>query len=235
MLPIGSNVFLLGGLPWINNIMGKQVYETNGTPYIYKEYKPEVASTFEAGYKALIANKLLIDVYGYTSRYKDFIGRNMVVNQAGNIYAISVNSQNKVRTYGYGAGLNYQVTKTVSAAANFYSDKITDVPVGFIASYNTPQYRLNAAISSTGIGTQKKWGFAVQYRWQDKISFENDFANGLLTAFSTFDAQVNYKLLTKNAELRLGGNNITNHYYQNGFGSPATGALYYLALRFNLL
>ncbi|MCW3108372.1 MAG: TonB-dependent receptor [Segetibacter sp.] len=233
-LQIGSNVYLDGGLPWIVEDMGKRVTDLTGAPYTYKEFKPETCNSFEAGYKGLIADKLLIDVYGYISRYKDFIGRKLVINQSGTIYSIVVNSENKVRTYGFGASLNYMVSKSLTATGNFYSDKITDVPSGFIASYNTPPYRANVGISNTGFGKQKRWGFAIQYRWQDSFTFENDFANGDIQAFSTVDAQVNYKIIKNKAELRVGGSNIINHYYKNGFGSPAIGGLYYLAVRLDL-
>jgi outer membrane receptor protein involved in Fe transport len=230
-LPAGANVFIEGGLPWILLDMGKGVTDLSGQPYVYKEFKPETCSSFEAGYKGLLTDKLMIDVYGYMSHYKDFIGRKFVANASGTIYSIAVNSENKVTTYGFGLGLNYQLAQNFIANANFYSDEITDVPLGFIASYNTPPYRANVGVTNTGFGKQKKWGFAVQYRWQDTFTFENDFANGDIAAFSTIDAQVNYKVVKNKAELRLGGSNITNHYYKNGFGSPEIGGLYYLALR----
>lgn len=233
-LEAGTNIYLLGGLPWIIDVMGKGVTDLKGKPFTYKEFKPETSNSFEVGYKGLIGDKLLIDAYGYTSNYKDFIGRKFVVNASGTIFAIAVNSENKVRTYGFGLGLNYQVAANLVANANFYSDKITDVPSGFIASYNTPPYRTNIGITNTGFGKQKRWGFGVSYRWQDKFTFENDFANGNIDAFSTVDAQVNYKIIKTKAELRLGGSNITNHYYKNGFGNPAIGGLYYVAIRLDL-
>ena len=170
-LAIGSNAFLLGGLPWIVNEMGKSVKDFTGTPYTYKEFKPETCNSFEVGYKSLINDKLLIDVYGYVSRYKDFIGRKLVINQAGTVYSIVVNSENKVSTHGFGLGLNYLINNNFTATANFYSDKITDVPKSFIASYNTPLYRANIGIANTGFGKQKRWGFGVQYRWQDAFHF----------------------------------------------------------------
>ncbi len=233
-LATGSNEYLFGGLPWIVNEMGKAVKDFTGTPYTYKEFKPETCNSFEVGYKGLVSDKLLIDVYGYVSHYQDFIGRKLVINQAGTVYSIVVNSENKVSTHGFGLGLNYLINKNFTATANFYSDKITNVPKGFIASYNTPPYRTNIGIANTGFGKQKRWGFGVQYRWQDAFAFENDFANGGIAAFSTIDAQVNYKIVKNKAELRLGGSNITNHYYKNGFGSPAVGGLYYMAVRFDL-
>jgi outer membrane receptor protein involved in Fe transport len=233
-LQVGSNVYLEGGLPWIISDMGKGVTALTGEPYTYKEFKPETSNSFEVGYKSLIQDKLLIDAYGYMSNYKDFIGRQLVVNASGTIFSIATNSENKIRTYGFGLGLNYQATPTLTASANIYSDKITDIPAGFIASYNTPPYRANIGLTNTGFGTQKRWGFAVQCRWQDKFTFENDFANGDLDAFSTVDAQVNYKIIINKAELRVGGSNITNHYYKNGFGNPAIGGLYYVAVRLDL-
>src|SRR6266536_3246608 len=41
----------------------------------FKKAKPETVQSFEIGYRGVIANKLLIDAYFYTSRYKNFIGR----------------------------------------------------------------------------------------------------------------------------------------------------------------
>ena len=129
--------------------------------------------------------------------------------------------------------MDYLFSKNFTASANFYSDKIGNVPNGFIANFNTPEFRCNLGLSSTGFGKQKKWGFALQYKWQDAFKFENDFANGDVNAFSTVDAQVGYKIV-KNAELRIGGTNLTNHYYKSGFGNPEVGGLYYTSLRINI-
>ncbi len=241
-LQVGSNTWLLGGLPWILPVIqpkGSPAYVIeNGAVtnkvYQHKEFKPETCSSFEIGYKALINQKFLLDVYGYTSKYKDFLGRIAVyqpLNQT--IYAIVVNSENTVNTHGFGLGMDYLFSKNFTASANFYSDKIGNVPNGFIANFNTPEFRCNLGLSSTGFGKQKKWGFALQYKWQDAFKFENDFANGNVNAFSTVDAQVGYKIV-KNAELRIGGTNLTNHYYKSGFGNPEVGGLYYTSLRINI-
>ena len=241
-LQVGSNIWLLGGLPWILPVVqpkGAPAYIVeNGAVtnkvYQYKEFKPETCSSFEIGYKALINQKLLLDVYGYTSKYKDFLGRITVYQPVNNnFYAIVVNSENTVNTHGFGLGFDYLVTKNFTATTNFYSDKITNVPTGFIANFNTPEFRFNLGLSSSGFGKDKKWGFAVQYKWQDAFKFENDFANGDVKAFSTLDAQLGYKII-KNAELRIGGTNITNHYYKSGFGNPDVGGLYYTSLRVNI-
>ena len=42
-------------------------------PVEFEEFETEKVNTFEVGYKALIANRLMIDAYYYRSNYKDFI------------------------------------------------------------------------------------------------------------------------------------------------------------------
>ncbi len=243
-LQVGSNIYLLGGLPWINSLLmpkGQTSYairegKITTDPYVAKEFKPETCNSFELGYRGLIEKKLLVDVYGYVSNYRDFIGRTSYFEpQSKTIYSIVVNSDKRVKTSGYGIGLNYLLARNFTASTNFYSDRITDVPGGFIANFNTPKYRLNLGLSNSGFGKNKKLGFAVQYKWQDAFFFENEFGNGNIDAFSTLDAQVSYKWLKNKSQLRLGGTNILNQYYKNGFANPETGGLYYLSVRFDIL
>jgi outer membrane receptor protein involved in Fe transport len=109
-LQVGSNIYLIGGLPWIKEYTnpkgGQSYYVENGAPnfnkpYEYKEFKPETCQSFEVGYKGLIQSKLLIDVYGYFSRYQNFLGRIAVVEASTkNIYSIVTNSDSKVKTHG---------------------------------------------------------------------------------------------------------------------------------------
>ncbi len=46
-------------------------------PFDFAKFKPEKVASFEAGYKSLIANKLMVDLFGYYSTYQDFIGLQM--------------------------------------------------------------------------------------------------------------------------------------------------------------
>ncbi len=66
------------------------------------------------------------------------------------------------------------------------------------------------------------------------VRLENDFSKGDINAFSTLDAQVSYKILKNKAQLRIGGTNITNHYYKNAFGNPEIGGLYYVSVRMDV-
>ncbi|MGZ5136024.1 MAG: TonB-dependent receptor plug domain-containing protein, partial [Flavitalea sp.] len=243
-LDVGGDYLLLGGLPWVMDYMnaGKNpVHQINddGTinpnAYTYKEFKPETMRSFEVGYKARIKNKLLLDAYAYIGKYEDFIGRIGLDQPATNQrYSIVVNSANKVKTHGYGLGMDYRMENNYSAFFNVYSDIITDVPSGFKAYFNTPKYRFNAGFANDGLGKSKKVGFNIMMRWQDAFEWEGELANGPLKAFATVDAQVSYSFPKIKSTMRLGGTNIFNHYYQNGYANPRIGGLYYAMYAFNL-
>ena len=233
---------LLGGLPWVMdymNVAKHPVYEmVNGIPkqdaYVYKEFKPESMRSFEIGYKAWINRKLLIDAYGYWGKYRDFLGRNVLFQPTtGAVYSTVVNSDTEVKTYGYGASLDYKLRGNYTIFLNAYSDVITDVPSGFMSFFNTPKYRMNAGFANDGLGKSKKIGFNITWHWQDGFYSDGDLASGSVNAFNTIDAQVSYKLLQA-VEFRVGGTNILNHYYQNSFGNPKVGGLYYLSLGIGL-
>ena len=235
---------LLGGLPWVIPFMEadkKPVHEIiNGnvdpTPYVYKEFKPERMSSFEVGYKGLVTKNLLIDVYGYAGQYKDFIGRNVLVQPStGKIFVTAVNSNTKIKAHGFGFGIDYRLPANFSTFFNAYSDALTDIPASFQVLFNTPKYRFNAGFANSGLGKNKRTGFNIVMRWQDAFYWEGELANGNVDAFATLDAQVNYKFPKIKSMIKLGGTNITNHYYQNAFGNPKIGGLYYATFAFNVL
>jgi outer membrane cobalamin receptor len=235
---------LLGGLPWVMDFMEadkKPVHEVidggpRPEPYVYKEFKPEKMSSFEVGYKGLVTKNLLIDVYGYAGQYRDFIGRNVLLQKStGKIFVTAVNSSTKVKAHGFGLGLDYRLPNNYSTFFNAYSDALGDFPSGFQLLFNTPEYRFNAGFANSGLGKSKRIGFNVVMRWQDAFYWEGELANGNVDAFATLDAQVNYKFPKIKSMIKLGGTNITNHYYQNAFGNPKIGGVYYASFAFNVL
>ncbi len=235
---------LLGGLPWVMDYMqnGKgPVHELdeNGMPrpdpYVYKEFKPESMQSFEAGYKGLMGERVLIDLYGYFGYYKDFLGRNALYQPAtGEVFSTVVNSSTKVKTHGFGLGFDYQLPNNFSAFFNAYSDIITDVPSGFQSFFNTPKYRLNTGFANSGLGRSKNLGFNVMLHWQDAFMWDGELANGPVNAFSNVDAQISYKIPGIKSTIKLGGSNIFNHYYKNCYANPEIGGLYYISLGYNL-
>ncbi len=231
---------LLGGLPQLRNfVFGSAPVFTVGTnaPAVFGEFKPETATSYEVGYKGLIGKKLLIDVYGYTASYDNFLGGTnvyQIVAGKAKVYQVSTNSTGKVTTRGYGISLDYLLPQNFTVGANFYSDEITDIPAGFITFFNTPKYRTNLTLSNTGFGTDKRLGFSVVYRWQDSFYYEGTFGAGTLPSVTTLDAQVSYKFPKTKSILKLGGTNIINRYYTNGFGNAQVGALYYASFAWNV-
>ncbi|WP_207632560.1 TonB-dependent receptor plug domain-containing protein [Foetidibacter luteolus] len=256
-LEVGGGTRLIGGLPYFRDkynyssnpwytLESVQEFVATGDPgklrtYTPADFKPESVSSFEIGYKALLANKLLVDVYAYQARYKDFIGRVVTIQNSAagamdfaNSFSFSVNSSNRVKTQGWGLSLDYSLPQRFFATATLYSDVIKDVPKDFIAGFNTPKYRAGVGFGNRGFGKKDMFGFNIIWKWQDAFLYEGEFARGNLPAFSTVDAQVSCRLTNVKSLIKLGGTNLLNHYYRNGFGNPYIGALYYVSYGISL-
>jgi outer membrane receptor protein involved in Fe transport len=235
-LNVGSYT-ILGGLPWVTDYMKAPVMQIDGgapKPYAYKELKPENMRSFEAGYKGLINGKLLADVYGYFGRYSNFLGRNVLIDANSKIFSTVINSAAEVNTHGVGLGFDYRLPKNFSLMLNAYYDVLTNIPQGFQAFFNTPKYRATFGFGNTGLGGKGAFGFNVLARWQDAFYSEGELASGPVNAFTTIDAQVNYKFKKINSTIKLGGTNILNHYYKNAYANPEIGGLYYISYGFGL-
>ena len=230
-----------------------------GNPQVKKldKFKAETVNSFEAGYKGLLLNKrMLIDVYSYYGIYKNFITRTLVAQSVnGNInvftdsntiranlsdpaktttYSVPANVKNDVSTYGFGVSVTYSLRSNFSIGGNVTSDNLDNVPEDFIAGFNTPKYRVGLNFSNSGFGFEKRYGFNFNYRWQDDVNYQGDFASGLVPAFQTLDGQVSYKFTKQKVLLKLGATNLLNQYYRDGFGNATIGGLYYVSIGYNL-
>ncbi|MFM7358970.1 MAG: TonB-dependent receptor domain-containing protein [Sediminibacterium sp.] len=271
-LTIGGGTRLMGGLPALRNFYnfsGNPAYTVAsvqafggsvlaGAPnpgllqqQTFPEFKPEVMTSNEIGYKGLIANRLLIDAYYYWATYKDFISSVQVL-QARNAptspasvfdllfadrrigYSISTNTPGDVKNSGWGVSADYLLRRNLTFSANLYSDKIGDLPAGFVSFFNTPLYRTNISLNNTGFGNKNRWGYSVVYRWVDEFYYEGTFGVGQMPSYATWDASVSYKLLNTKSLIKLGGTNIFNRYYRTGFGNPQIGGLYYMSFGWNV-
>jgi outer membrane receptor protein involved in Fe transport len=265
-LVVGGGTFLIGGLPdfrtfyhfdsrpvySVPNVRDAAIAGNPGLlqPVQFGEYKPETAKSFELGYKGVVNKRLLIDVYGYYSRYDNFLGRRIVVrSKDGTIgsllgglrntnlwetFSVAVNSIGRVTVKGFGASLDYLLPKNFGINVNFSSDKISDVETGFVAFFNAPGYRLNVGLSNSGFGYQKRFAFNAILRNQNGFFFESDFRQGEVSGYTSVDAQVSYKFPKIKSLVRLGGSNIFNTYYKTAFGNPEIGGIYYVAFAYNV-
>ena len=266
-LLVGGGVRLMGGLPQLRNyynFTGNKVYTpgsvaafgasvVGGAPnpallqeQQFGDFKPESSRSFEVGYKGLIEKKVLVDVYGYWGKSRDFIS-SVIVMQSNNgnpigllssstrtIYSISVNTPTEVTTSGWGASLEYLLPKNFSVSGNVYSDMIGDLPAGFVSFFNTPKYRVNLAFNNSGFLKDNRFGFSIAYRWIDKFNYEGTFAVGPVPSYTTVDAMVSYKIPSAKSLIKIGGTNIFNKYYRTGYGNPQIGGLYYISYGFNV-
>lgn len=268
-LTVGGGTRLMGGLPQLRDFykfstnpaftlnsvqaFGGSVLAGAPNPGLlqqqaFGEFKPESMRSFEVGYKGLIAQKLLIDVYAYWGRYKDFLSgvtaiqsRNAVFNPADLLnantriaYSISVNAPGEVSTSGWGASAEYLLPNNFSFSGNLYHDEIGELPAGFVSYFNTPKYRVNMALNNSGFGKDKRYGFSVVYRWQNSFYYEGTFGVGMVPWMRTVDAMVSYKLPATKSMIKIGGTNIFNRYYRTGWGNPQIGGLFYVSYGWNV-
>ncbi len=265
-LTIGGGTRLIGGLQQVRDLYSfgtnplytaasVQAYRSTGNVGLlqqqqFGEFKAESSRSFEAGYKGLVAQKLLIDVYAYWSTYKDFIssiigyqarnaaapaGTGVLYDATSINYSVAVNTPGNVNTSGWGASVEYLLPHNFSVSGNLYHDQIGALPTGFVAYFNTPKYRVNMALNNSGFGKDNRYGFSVVYRWTNTFFYEGTFAVGQLPFTRTVDAMVSYKLPSTKSMIKIGGTNIFNKYYRTGFGSAQIGGLYYVSYAYNIL
>ena len=211
----------------------------------YKEVKPETVSSVEVGYKGVIMDKkLFVDMYAYFSEYEDFLARQgLGQSRSGNpmeLYSpftttnISYiqNSDQEVKAWGWGIGLEYKFIKEFMIYGNVFSDELKNVPEELVTYFNAPKLRYNIGLRNDN--AYKGLGFNVVVKWQDNNYYEGTFVTGTLPYFTWVDAQVTYRPPGSKSTFRLGGTNVGNNYYRTGYGSPAVGGLYYMSYGFNL-
>lgn len=226
------------------------------TPYVFKSFKPETVRSFEVGYRGIVRKKLMIDAYVYFSNYENFLGSVFLLqakngpqqiaqtdpnkyygpqlgdDQTRNVYQMKVNSEGVIRTWGWALGGAYLLAKNYKVNANVSYNKLSHAPEGFFTQFNTPDYRVNIGFGNSNV--YNNWGFNINYHYQNAFLYEGSFAVGNVPAVNTIDAQINYKIPKVKLSFKLGGTNLLNHYYQNAFGNPAVGGLYYLSVGYNV-
>jgi len=227
--------------------------------------KPEKIQSIEFGYKGLIAKKLFVDTYYYTSTYTNFLGGTVIVVPtapaapglpiesgigSGSFkgYSRPANAPGKIKVNGFAIGLNYTLPQGFNVGGNFANNNL----VGFTptaelqyAGFNTPKNRFNVSFGRR-ITSSNKIGFNLALRHQDGFNYEASFTqpttigvalftNTQVPAVTNFDAQVSYKLQSMKSIVKLGGTNIGGKTYIQAFGSANVGSMYYIALTFDEL
>ncbi len=212
---------------------------TANVPYV----QPETLTSAELGYKGLVADKILVDLNGYYTVYRNFIGGQRIVSKnstihqgaqinAGTLWSPYTNATQDVRSFGVGLGLGYNLPKNYTINGNYSWANFDAVEsADFNAGFNTPRNKVSVGISNRKI--TKNVGFAVNYRWQEAFDWQSSYGNWTVPSFGVLDAQVSYKVPTIKTVFKLGGTNLGGGDYRTNFGAPYVGQTYYVSVTFD--
>ncbi|ULQ55809.1 TonB-dependent receptor [Flavihumibacter rivuli] len=219
--------------------------------------KPEKQQALELGYKGLFGNQLLVDINYNYSVYTNFILTTVVLEPQSDVYdengdvnfdaandllsgkahayQLYTNAADKVSAQSLSAGLTYTTRSGYSLGGNITWAKfdIRDANPNNVPAFNTPEYSSNLTIGNSNL--YRNFGFNLAWHWQDSFDWYGSFNGmrpGRIGAYSLVDLQFNKKLPKHNAMLKLGSSNLLNNRIYQAYGSPAIGAIYYVAITF---
>ncbi|GGE11079.1 TonB-dependent receptor [Sphingobacterium cellulitidis] len=231
-----------------------QEFQQSNDPSVLKKFeyddiKPQTVNSFELGYAALIAKRVMFDVLGYYSTWENFIGYANVANSPGTddpnafkdqskymVYNIAFNGGETVNTYGYAASVSVDLGKNFMTKVNYYSDFLKNKNNSQINNFNTPNYHVNMEFGNSGFGKKQVWSFNTTLRYKPGYHYAvaGGLGEGEVPSSAVIDAQISYKILKARSGIRIGGTNITNKYYSTGIANPRIGAMYYVSYAYNI-
>jgi len=189
----------------------------------YDPIKPETNTTYELGYKGIIANKLFVDVTGYQSRFRNFLTPLTTINNLfrtaalggptyvhladGTRFTGPNNSQQITLTYlnigkakliGTDVGLRYLFTPRIGADLNYSFVELEPIDslttiLRDATALNSPKHKGTLTIDWNEL-PQNSWGSIVT-RSVKGFNFRSGAINtGRIAGFTTFDLNLGYRL-----------------------------------------
>lgn len=150
-------------------------------------------------------------------------------------YGVDVNADGNVRSQGWGLSAEYTLNGGYALKGNVsYNTLISQQDLldqGFIASFNTPEYRYNFQFGNRKV--TDNFGFNLAWRWQEAFLWESSFGTAIIPAFGTLDAQVSYKIPDLKTVVKIGGSNVLNERFTTSYGNPRQGAIFFIQLNFD--
>jgi hypothetical protein len=145
-------------------------------------------------------------------------------------YRVYTNAKNVYNNYGSALGVTYNFFKkfTIGGNVNYNKMKSNQTNDIFVTGFNTPAWATNLSFGNREV--VKNIGFNIVWRWQDSFLWESPLVTGNISAFSTIDAQVSFKVPKAHATIKVGGANLLNNRYIQYAGGPTLGGLYYAAV-----
>lgn len=150
------------------------------------------------------------------------------------VYQLYTNTALQIKSLGVGIGLskrmfgNYDFGVSYNYA-QFDFDKAKDP--GFEAGFNTPKHRVKASVGNEKLF--ENFGFNASVRWNNEYLWESAMIDGMISAATVVDAQVNYSVPKIKSQLKLGATNIGSKEYTQVLGAGAIGQQYYISWTIN--
>lgn len=210
--------------------------------------RPEKVQTVELGYRGTWFKKVYADVSYYRSMYTDFIGYKVGLDMTptGGIpliqaYRMAANTNDKVFTQGFSAGLNYYFADKYAMIANYSWNVLsrTDSTDEIITAFNTPEHKYNIGINGREIKLPfikgEHFGFNVNYKWVQGFRFEGaPQFTGSIPSYGLVDAQINWAIPKWKMVLKLGASNLLDNKVYMVYGGPLIGRLTYFSVLVDL-
>ena len=220
----------------------------------YTYIQPEHINSFEVGYRGnWFNNRLYVDFDYYFSAYDHFIGQldltqpykgTIGIDDSTFFYAYNggkqvnkfkmwTNSTSLVTNQGFEAGLTYNIFRkfTISGNASYAAIASIASSDAFTPAFNTPSWITNFSFGNREV--VKNMGFNIGWHWQSRFYWNSPLAQGEVPAYSTIDAQLNYRIPKFFSTVKLGATNIFNHKYYQYLGGPSIGGFYYFTVVFD--
>ncbi|GGG38318.1 TonB-dependent receptor [Bizionia arctica] len=215
--------------------------------------QPEHVSSIEVGYRGKL-DILVVDLSVYYNKYKDFISTENVVaplyGTAGDnslsiaaiangdyqVYQTYTNSPADVNSYGGSIGVEMKVFNDYDLGGSYtYTKQDFDQETypDFQTSFNTPEHKVKLSFGNTDV--LKNLGFNVAWRWSDAYYWEATFGDGDIPAYSTADAQINYRVPKIKSMFKIGASNAFGKEYYTAIGTGSIGSIYYASWTINNL
>lgn len=230
------------GQDFVNGV--NQWANDNNLDFQFKSLVPERNTTYEIGYKGLLANnRLLVDVNYYYTNYKNFVARGTLlapglgVGGATHVGLVYQNIKNDVNSSGLGLGLEYAVGGLYKIYANyqnatFDAENATNQPSGLIyPAFNTPENRFNFGVSRSN--RNGGFGFNLGARYISEWQFTSPQGRSIIPSVFTFDAGISYKF-NDTWMLSFSGSNIGDADYYTITGGPNVGSVYTLGVLYDM-
>ncbi|MFE3871338.1 TonB-dependent receptor [Flavobacterium sp. ZS1P70] len=253
-----SSVAAFSALAASNPIAASALLRKTNVNYV----KPEQVKAFELGYRSFIED-VSVDINGYYNIYNDFIGNLNVVAplygttqdspnplagptnpgaqtlhalQNGNfrVYQLYTNTNVEIKSLGFGLGLSKKVYKDFEFGVNynfaeFKFDQAKDP--SFEAGFNTPKHKLKASFGNEKLF--ENFGFNVSGRWNSEYLWQSTMVDGMISAATVVDAQINYNIPKLKSTLKLGASNIGGKEYSQVLGAGLIGHQYFASWTIN--